>query len=342
MEDGKFRCPTSGTPQGGIVSPLLANIYLHELDRWAGQFTHLPKLKRDRRRRRGKGNWRYIRYADDFLLLTNGSRKNAEAMKEKVSDYLSDQLNLTLSSEKTTVVHANDGFDFLGYHLQRKKDGRGGKVAKWTIPKSAKEEFKDKIRAATAGNPDVSVRAKIRALNRIIRGWSSYYRYATDASKTFSNLDYFVWERLAGWLATKYRSPVSEVWKNRLDGSSPIKINGRSIVQMHGRSTVYGETHIKEGHPYLTDAEWERESLPQGTYWLSNVEERNGWRDQRWKALERDEWTCQSCGTDLEKEEPRVHHRRSRNGYDNEEEADRLGNLVSLCSSCHHQVEANR
>jgi len=304
MEDGRCRYPTSGTPQGGIVSPLLANIYLNELDRWASQFTHLPKLERDRRRRRGKGNWRYIRYADDFLLLTNGSRKNAEAMEERVSGYLSNQLNLTLSPRKTTVVHANDGFDFLGCHLQRKEDGRGGKVAKWTIPESAKKELKDKVRAATAGNPDVSVRAKIRALNRIIRGWSSYYRYATDASGTFSSLDYFVWKRLMDWLATKYRSSLSEVWDNHLESSSPITINGRSILQMQGHSTVYGESHTKEGHPYLTDAKWERESLPRGTYWLSNVEERNGWRDQRWKALERDDWRCQNCERTSKMERP--------------------------------------
>jgi RNA-directed DNA polymerase len=88
MEKKLFRDTSQGTPQGGIASPLLANIYLHELDRYMQRYTALSLQEKRRRRHAGHANFAYIRYADDWVVLCNGSRAEAEALKEELTTFL--------------------------------------------------------------------------------------------------------------------------------------------------------------------------------------------------------------------------------------------------------------
>ena len=115
MEQGTTRHSMLGTPQGGIVSPLLANIYLHELDRHMERYTELPELERQRRKRQKLANFLYVRYADDFVVLCDGTKEQAEAMRQELYKFLKSELMLELSLEKTKVTHASDGFEFLGF-----------------------------------------------------------------------------------------------------------------------------------------------------------------------------------------------------------------------------------
>jgi len=203
------------------------------------------------------------------------------------------------------------------------------------------------VRAATDGGIGISVRTKIKALNMKLRGWANYYKYATDAARTFNVLDHFVWKRLMNWLATKYRSSVPEVIENQLDSKSPISINGQTLKTIGGESAIYKASYKDKEHPYLTDQAGQQEERPSGEFppenpWLGNVEWRPGWSDQRWRALERDGWTCQRCGADLVDETANVHHQRAHAEYSCEERANSLENLISLCAGCHREVEANR
>jgi len=335
MEDGTLRHSMLGTPQGGIVSPLLANVYLNKLDQWAKQWTDLTQTETKRRRREGKGNWTYVRYADDFLMLTNGTRERAEKMKERVGNFLDEELDLTLSDKKTEIVHVQDGVDFLGYRIS--KDGE--KVRK-LITKEAKEDIRAKVRAATDGETDVSVRSKIRALNAVLRGWSNYFKYAHDSARVFNDLDSFVWDRLTNWLGRKYEMSVPQVCKHKLDQNHPLTISGITLTLMRDKSTVYTQSYTDKPDVYLDGYKGKRESLPDDDPWLGNQERMD--RDQRWKALNRDDWTCQDCGTDLEEGEAEVHHMRMYRGYSSSEGADRLENLLSLCSECHMKRGKNR
>ncbi|MCZ7568247.1 MAG: reverse transcriptase domain-containing protein [Ardenticatenaceae bacterium] len=100
MEGGLFRHTPEGTPQGGILSPLLANIYLHEFDRWWWErYGSLTPAEKARRRRMGIGNWILTRYADDFLILCNGPRAEAERLRDEARDVLWDKLRLELAGE---------------------------------------------------------------------------------------------------------------------------------------------------------------------------------------------------------------------------------------------------
>src|SRR6266704_356881 len=117
MYRGNFNETLTGTPQGGIVSPLLANIYLHTLDKYMeSTYLNLPQWQRQKRRHQGKSNFLYVRYADDFVVLCNGTKAEALAMKEELKGLLS-TMRLTLSEEKTKLTHITEGFLFLGYKI---------------------------------------------------------------------------------------------------------------------------------------------------------------------------------------------------------------------------------
>ena len=133
MEKVLFKRTSEGVPQGGIFSPLLANIYLNELDQWWITNYHLTQHKRYKRRLNGLGNYILIRYADDFIVLCNGTRQSAELMNNQLQTFLTSELNLTLSSEKTLITHVEDGFTFLGFHIQTYLAGPSPHIARQAI-----------------------------------------------------------------------------------------------------------------------------------------------------------------------------------------------------------------
>jgi RNA-directed DNA polymerase len=126
-----------GSPQGGIASPLLSNIALSALDE------HFERAwrqfgspgRRNYLRSKGQPTYRLIRYADDFVLLVKGTRAQAEALKEQIATLLATELKLTLSRAKTLVTHINDGFDFLGFRIQRKARGGKGQIYTFRSPR---------------------------------------------------------------------------------------------------------------------------------------------------------------------------------------------------------------
>jgi group II intron reverse transcriptase/maturase len=137
MYRGNLSETLTGTPQGGIISPLLANIYLHELDRYMeSNYLNLPERERRKRREKGKANFLYVRYADDFVVLCNGTKAQALAMKEELKTFL-DHMGLELSEEKTKVTHITEGFDFLGYRVIRCIGTKGTMIPKVLIPEKS-------------------------------------------------------------------------------------------------------------------------------------------------------------------------------------------------------------
>ena len=154
-ELGQPKDTETGTPQGGILSPLLANITLSALDEalmaeWQPGGAQSTEQRRATRRATGGPTWRVIRYADDFVVMVNGAREHVEQLRDDVSAILA-PLGLRLSPAKTRVAHLADGIDFLGFHLQwRRKRG----TTRWYVY------------TFIADRPIRSVKAKIRALTR--------------------------------------------------------------------------------------------------------------------------------------------------------------------------------
>ena len=211
-ETGRLDAPLTGTPQGGIISPLLANVYLSALDRhferaWKQQTRYIGCSTYYRRK--GHATYRLVRYADDFVILVRGSREQAEAIRGEAARVLRDELKMTLSEEKTLVTHVDDGFDFLGHHVRR-VPWRGTKVG-WTFPsKKSLNAIKHKVRSLTNRSTTyLSLKKVLHALNPVLRGWSTYFRY--DASKrTLAYVDHFAWWRVFRWLRKKH---PKRTWK---------------------------------------------------------------------------------------------------------------------------------
>jgi group II intron reverse transcriptase/maturase len=191
MEEGREERPTAGTPQGGVISPLLSNIYLHVLDAtWRKRYAHLGVL---------------VRYADDFVVICR-TRSACEEAERKVRSILG-WLKLELHPEKTRKVDLSwgkQGFDFLGCHLRKRMSGliwvrerrRVYFLHRWPSAKSM-QRVRQKVRELTdrrwSGVRDV--RELIANLNPVLRGWGEYFRTG-NAMKKFTQLDRYVWQRM--------------------------------------------------------------------------------------------------------------------------------------------------
>jgi RNA-directed DNA polymerase len=195
MTNGRVESSVRGVSQGSVISPLLANVVLHELDRlWEDRCRGLGQL---------------VRYADDLVILCKTEGQAREGLR-RVGLVL-DRLGLSLHPAKTRVVFVgdgSDGFDFLGFHCQ--------KVASWRLPgrrflwlwpdRSAMAQVRARIKAITAPRPRLLLPLVrlIAELNPVLRGWGAYFRVG-NASRQFGQLDNYVRERLALFLSKKAR-----------------------------------------------------------------------------------------------------------------------------------------
>lgn len=225
MEEGRVRQTEMGTPQGGIFSPLLANVYLHEMDRfWREQYIELTEWQRRLRRKAGEGNVRLLRYADDFVLLWNGTKQGAQALKERFATFLRDELHLELSAEKTLVTHADEGFDFLGFHARRRKSD-GKPVLIIQPSQKSVQRFKEEVRALTdRAMLSWDAESLVTHLNLYLKGWGYYYRYCS-ISELAASLDHFVWGRVLYWLCKKHQCGPRKIWRQHVRC-----VGGRKVI----------------------------------------------------------------------------------------------------------------
>lgn len=214
-ELGEYQDTFTGTPQGGILSPLLANIALSVLDEhlhraWEPGGELSTDYRRGRRRAGGLPSWRLVRYADDFVVLVDGTRQDTEALHEEIAQVLA-PIGLRLSPAKTQVVHLSEGFDFLGFHIQwRRKRGTNKWYVYTFIADRPVRSVKAKIRHLTHRTSQQDLAVVLINLNRITLGWANYFRHAV-AKRIFSKLDDLVWWRLVRLLRTRHHWSWSDV-----------------------------------------------------------------------------------------------------------------------------------
>jgi hypothetical protein len=167
---------------------------------------------------------RLLRYADDFVLLWNGTKQGAQALKERFAAFLRDELHLELSAEKTLVTHADEGFDFLGFHARRVND-YGKPVLIIRPSRKSVESFKKEVRALT-DRATLSWDAEylVTHLNLYLKGWGYYYRYCS-ISELAATLDRFVDGRVFYWLCKKHQC-------------GPRKIRSQYVKRVGGRQVI--------------------------------------------------------------------------------------------------------
>jgi RNA-directed DNA polymerase len=195
VERGQLTPTEQGSPQGGVISPLLMNVALHGMEQAAGVRYHAAG-----HRDAGSavpGSPVLIRYADDLLAFCH-SREQAEQVKARLVAWLAPR-GLAFNEEKTRVVHLDEGVDFLGVNIRRYHGKLLIKPSKAAV-KRLRERLAAEVRALRGAN----AQAVLIRLTPIIRGWSAYYRHVVS-SKTFNDLDDYVWKLTYKW--AKYRHP---------------------------------------------------------------------------------------------------------------------------------------
>ena len=342
MEGKLFRDTRRGTPQGGIASPALANVYLHELDRYMEQYTGLSLREKHKRRKQGLANFLYVRYGDDFVALCNGTKAQAEAMRQELHQFLKANLKLELSLEKTKVTHVDDGFKFLGFWLQRRVGRNGKRVPKILIPQEAPRALLGKIRRAL--NPAThrdSVKTKVIALNRIIQGWGRYYQYTSSPKAVFHKLDYHVFWLMAHWLGRKYQLSIPKVLQRFHRGSSL----GTATLTVAHLSELPTKRYLARviPNPYLVPPDqklWREDLFSLDAFW-NGIERRPGQTDWRDHVIERDGPVCRVCDSEYPVWELELDHIQPRGRYKRADDADHLENFQLLCS-IHHQTKTQK
>jgi len=190
MEEGEYIKPDGlGTPQGGVISPLLANIYLHSFDKMF-QLSGIPGT--------------LVRYCDDFVILL---WRNDERVLEQVRRMLS-RLGLQLNREKTRIVRAEDGFDFLGVYFRlcatSRKDAKVKRFCSAWPSNRSMRRIKQRIRDMIGRRYYLSLEELVVELNPVIRGWNNHHKAVQPDIKRFAKLNAFVRGRIRIFLKRKY------------------------------------------------------------------------------------------------------------------------------------------
>jgi RNA-directed DNA polymerase len=245
LAEDQFLRTDDGTPQGGIISPLLANIALSAIEERYERWTyHRTKTQARRqsdgmvaaRKARGRDQaagrcvFLPVRYADDFVVLVSGTQDDALAEKSALAEHLRRTTGLELSPEKTKVTAMTEGFEFLGFHVGMRWDKRYGYGPRVEIPKAKAMNLRRRVKQLTGRNTTLcSLGDKLQEINLILRGWANYYRYCARAGRVFTSLDWYIRDRIWSWQRKKrpkarardildafqssHRRPKARVWR---------------------------------------------------------------------------------------------------------------------------------
>jgi len=335
LEKGRLFATTEGTPQGGIISPALANRTLDGLEEV------LAKHYANTRRRKRMFKVHLVRYADDFIITGTSQVLLEYGVKPLVAQFLSER-GLELSHEKTRITHSEHGFDFLGQTVRRSSQGkiilRPSKTSIKTFLAGIREVIQEQGGHNTAGD-------LIRTLNAKIKGWTMYHRHACS-KRTFGfvadRIFRMLWrwcrrrhpKKSAKWIKKKYFKRIgNRDWvftgtiRDNKGGTLPICLMDASRVSIQRHVKVRGDAN-----PY--DPTWEgyfEERL------FGKMQSTLVGREQILYLWRQQAGRCGGCGQLMQEEEPwQLHHRvRRSNGGD-----DSLDNLELLHANCHRQLHS--
>jgi RNA-directed DNA polymerase len=207
VDSGRFAATEQGTPQGGVISPLLLNVALHGMEQAAGvRYRRLDVHGADT----GRNSPVLIRYADDLVALCH-TRQQAEQIKAQLADWLTPR-GLAFNEDKTAIVTLDDGFNFLGFNVRRYRGKLLIKPSKAAI-RRIRQRLRTEIRSLR-GAPTIEVLAR---LNPIVRGWAAYYRHVVS-SEIFTSLDHYLWKLTYKWARHRHRNKPTKWIVNRYFG----------------------------------------------------------------------------------------------------------------------------
>lgn len=303
--DGKQLFPTDkGTLQGGVISPLLANIALH------GLVKAISSLYPNTKRVNGKPhNWKpcIISYADDFVVF-HVNEQVIHEIREKIAEWLK-PLGLMLKDEKTKICHTFEpthnqepGFNFLGFNVRQFKDNRTRLGFKTIIQPSQKsiQNHVQSLREIIKAHKSAKVSDLIKKLNPIIRGWANYYRTVCSA-ETFKRVHHDLYMMLTKWgrrRTKNYQRAYQLYWKE-LDGKmifSSEAPKGTEPMKLVSHNQFHIQRHTKvKGNKSPYDGDW--------TYWGKRLRKLPGLQTKVQKLLKQQVGKCNRCGLHFKQED---------------------------------------
>ncbi len=298
--DGKELFPTNdGTPQGGVISPLLANIALHGMEERVKQYAETLKGAKTTNRKA----LNLIRYADDFVII-HEDLNVVKKCKEIIADWLNN-MGLELKPSKTRLTHTlneiegNVGFEFLGFHIQQHKVGNyrcanntnGTPLGFSTLITPSKAKIKThliKIAEVIVTHKTAPQAALISRLNPIIRGWSNYY--STVVSKeTFNKVDFLIYNKLKAWAKVRGKGNINKdkYWRTVGDKNWCFSTEDGLELLTHSSTPIVRHTKVK-GKASPFDGNW--------TYWSKRRGEYPETPNRVSKLIKKQNGICPHCG----------------------------------------------
>ena len=338
---GVVRPTVKGVPQGGVISPLLANAVLNKLDWFLHEKGAHGTREEQRNRYNGQPNVRFVRYADDWcVLITRGSKRHAERLREEIAQFLRKECSLKLSVEKTHITHVRDGFSFLGFHLESSIGRKGKIVPKIRIGQKGIQNYKQGIYdAARNVAQHVSIATRIHRTLQVVRGWGEYFRITHNYSKVAGNLDNFVHKVMLKMICRKmdistakcYRQYHANQTFHYRDEEKLARLSHKTMKLDYRNPTPY-EPGGKNSNE--SDMEMEVDADNQGE------NNRHGSRDLKLDQIARDQHRCRACGKGVKTRTSHLHHIKPVSTFPNYEAANFEGNLQTLCLDCHKKKHA--
>ncbi|OUC15182.1 MAG: group II intron reverse transcriptase/maturase [Alkalinema sp. CACIAM 70d] len=332
MENGQYHPTESGTPQGGVISPLLANIALHGMESALGIFRYRKgEIKKGIRRL-------VVRYADDFVVLCE-TAADAETARKDLQRFLACR-GLTLSAAKTRIVNLSEGFDFLGFNIRHYQDANTRTGWKLLICPSRANvaRFRQKLRDIYKRLQGSNAMCLIRVLNPILRGWANYYR-GVVSSKVFGRLEGYVFWKTRRWIS-KTHPNKSYTWRDQQYWMVHPAYPGKnwSFVDKGSGMVLYriGCTRIQrhvliQGQACPDDPKY-RDYFEQRRRQSGQIED---FPKAAQRIIRKQQAQCPHCGQSLfNQEEVHIHHKvpRVKGG------SNLVSNLVALHMVCHLQL----
>ena len=332
--DGTIQMTTKGVPQGGVLSPLLSNAVLNKLD-W---FMHSKgKYGRATRKASDSGckNTRFVRYADDWcVFITRGSKHFAQELRDEIAQFLHKECGLRLSVEKTHITHVSQGFDFLGFRIERSV-GRSGKyVPKIKITSTAMAKARVRLDEAMRYRPhQESVACRIQRGSTVARGWANYYCIAHNFSKVAGRLDHYAFWSATKAISRKLDISTAKVFRKyyrkstiMVDDACKLAKFNDTKMKLDFRSPPAYEPGKAE---YLEDDDFEVSfGLREG--------KRKGQSDLKWQVLQRDNYKCKNCGNTVTAQTSQADHIKPVKSFASFEQANYIDNMQTLCLDCHN------
>jgi RNA-directed DNA polymerase len=347
IDAGQLYPTDEGTPQGGVISPLLANIALHGMEQSIKDLVERLPGKGSRSRRRNAVS--LIRYADDFVII-HEDRDVINKCRDHISDWLKG-MGLELKEAKTTITHTlesdHPGFDFLGFNVRQYQVGKyktgnntyGKPLGFKTIIKPSRKAVQthyEKLKGIIDSHKAAPQEGLIQHLNPIIRGWGNYY--STVVSKeTFSHLDVLLYWKLAGWGRKRHPNKTNEwvarkYWQttgNRNWAFATRSEKNPMQLRTHSETPIVRHVKVKgEASPYEANLK----------YWSSRMGKQPGIPTRVSKLLKKQKGKCTHCGLTFREEDVmEIDHivPKALGGKD------RYDNLQLLHKHCHDAKTAN-